>query len=270
MDPVRETPMATWPDEPRVFARAGAFLVASLFGAGFAFRLFGGHAVTAAAVIGAAASIAVVLAGARRRRLSIGSDGVAIAGGARRFVPFADVERVERLETVYGRTHHLAELVLRSGERIRLGGRFGIFGHDALRVVDEAYDDLERALARHRARIAAEHAETLARGARPSAEWTRELRERVEASGFRQGTLAREDLVAVVEDPTADPTARAGAAYALRAAGLKDEERRRLRVAAAATAAPKVRVALEAAADEHAADEQVAAIVSRLDARRRA
>ena len=268
MEPLRSTPLATWPAVPLPLPLIGALFVLCLatFGVG---TLLASPLVTVSGfVLSFFAWIADLLSRPRHERLSLGADGVAIAGGARRFVPFGQIERVERDGSRLGQTSRLAFLVLDGGERVRIGTRHFIIGPDARREVDAAYDDLERALAAYRARQTAEHAETLARGDRPSAEWIGELRARARGGGFRDGTLVgRAALLAIVEDPTADPTARAGAAYALRTEGLGDEDRSRVRVAAAATAAPKVRVALETAADDAADDDHVSATVARVDAR---
>jgi len=86
----------------------------------------------------------------------------------------------------------------------------------------------------------------LARGGRDVTEWLRALHalRNGEAGAYRAAAIPEEVLWRTVEDPTSDPTVRAGAAVALRDS-LDEGGRVRLRVAAAASASPRLRVALE-------------------------
>jgi hypothetical protein len=77
----------------------------------------------------------------------------------------------------------------------------------------------------------------------------------------------RDELWRAVEDPTADPSTRAGAAIALRGA-LSEGESTRLRAAAEACAAPKLRVALDKIASRAAEDALVEALDALADAAR--
>ncbi len=94
---------------------------------------------------------------------------------------------------------------------------------------------------------------TLARGDREVTAWVSELRMLLRrARGFRDADAPTPDaLLAIVEDGSAPPIHRAAAAIALAPSG--PEQRRRVRIAAETTAAPALRIALEAAV-EH--DEQ--------------
>jgi hypothetical protein len=108
---------------------------------------------------------------------------------------------------------------------------------------------------------------SLERGSRRTDEWLRHLRSvggsaRAERSGYRRPALPPEKLWRVVEDPASPPGARAGAAVAL-SHGLDEPGKQRLRIAAEATALPGMRVLLESAAAEEAADE--AALCELLD-----
>ncbi|MDB4994946.1 MAG: hypothetical protein JWM74_2378, partial [Myxococcaceae bacterium] len=82
-----------------------------------------------------------------------------------------------------------------------------------------------------------------ARGEKALAAWIRDLRALSRDEGYRARAAPVDDLWRVVEDPSCDASARAGAAIALQpeldAAGV-----RRLRVAAKRSAAPLVRVAV--------------------------
>lgn len=94
-----------------------------------------------------------------------------------------------------------------------------------------------------------EAANQLARGEKPATAWLDELARRARRHGYRDTALDRDELLRVVESSVAAPTARVGAAAILRKSGLRDEERARVRVAAEASVAPHVHIALEAAAD---------------------
>jgi hypothetical protein len=90
----------------------------------------------------------------------------------------------------------------------------------------------------------------LGRAARPIDQWVVALKAMLEkTSTFREGAaLAIDQLWRVLEDPDAAAERRAAAAVAL-SPKLDDAGRARMRVAAEATVAPKLRVAFEAAAD---------------------
>jgi hypothetical protein len=94
-----------------------------------------------------------------------------------------------------------------------------------------------------------------ARSGAPVTEWLARVRTLREGDAYRGGVDPERARV-VLEDPTADPTARAGAAaYLLPSMGEAD--RARVRVLAEATAHPRVRVALETAAQAGAEEELV-------------
>lgn len=90
----------------------------------------------------------------------------------------------------------------------------------------------------------------LERRGRPLEEWLRRLRALTDrgAPGFREAPIVPEALWKTVENGHAEPAARAAAAVALQPS-LDDGGRERLRVAADVVAAPKLRVALRAAAE---------------------
>jgi hypothetical protein len=185
--------------------------------------------------------------------LVIGADGVVIRRLFRdRFVPHARIaavkvaaQRVElRLDdgsTVRAKARHLTP-----EEQVELSTRL----EDARRAWLAGTAD-QAALAR------------LDRRGRAPAAWRDALRALLgEASGYREGSLSREDLLRVVESPAAPVERRLGAAMALSADGAC-EDRARIRVAAEACANPRVRIALAQAAsgeiDEAALEEALAA-----------
>jgi hypothetical protein len=90
----------------------------------------------------------------------------------------------------------------------------------------------------------------LDRRERPVGDWITTLRSIGTGANaaHRIAPVAPERLWRIVEDPSARAVARAAAAVAL-GARIDDEGRARLKAAADATAAPKLRIALFAAAD---------------------
>jgi hypothetical protein len=108
---------------------------------------------------------------------------------------------------------------------------------------------MREAMDTHRRGDAAGEASLLRRRGLEVSAWIRELRHlgTGASAAHRSAPVLPERLWRVVEDPSADPSARAGAAVAV-ALEADDEGRARLRAAARATAAPKLRVAIEAAA----------------------
>lgn len=193
-------------------------------------------------------------------KLRVGTDGVSVHWyGERRFHSYGDIRTLHpdprgiRLELVDGE-QQIVQCVLdqRRGEEIR----------------DELLEAARARLADYRQHAERFAVSALGRGDRSRGEWFRALDELArQGAGYRGQVVTRAALWAVVDNPALDPTARAGAALVLRRS-LKDEERERLRAAAAASAGPQVRVALEAAADEavelEALDEVVAAVESRV------
>ena len=118
-------------------------------------------------------------------------------------------------------------------------------------AADEAlglFDRIERARARDDL-LATTDAHLLDPEARATKEWVASLRSPERMETFRRGDLDVGQLWRVVENGDVEPAKRAAAAVALSTA-LDDEAKTRLRIAAKTTAEPKLRVALEAAADE--------------------
>lgn len=116
----------------------------------------------------------------------------------------------------------------------------------------------------------ADVATLVARGERTPAEWKKALSALGENdASYRQAAIREEDLWRVVEDPRAAADARAGAAHLLRK-GLDADGKARVRVAAEATASPKLRVALEAVAANAGSDEAVEEALDALAAEKHA
>lgn len=93
----------------------------------------------------------------------------------------------------------------------------------------------------------------VARGSRTQAEWIAELAKirqgLVGGAGYRDVAVREDDLLRLVENPRATEDARAGAALLLKGT-LDDEKRARIRIAAEASASPKLRVALDASTED--------------------
>jgi hypothetical protein len=101
---------------------------------------------------------------------------------------------------------------------------------------------------------ATDEADETARGTLSDDEWIAALDRMLPIeTGYRDAPFDREGVLAVALDATADPSARAGAAYVLSRAKITSDERAALRSAARVTLHPKVRVVLDEVAE--AADE---------------
>jgi hypothetical protein len=129
---------------------------------------------------------------------------------------------------------------------VPLGAPLGVPG-DVL-VDAERVTALQR-LSADRAQVSAASPERRAlfgRDGKPIAEWRAALAAALEGASYRGAALTADEARATLRSPEATAEQRVGAAIALRIAG----EPERVRVAAAATADDRVRVALEAALEE--------------------
>jgi hypothetical protein len=193
-------------------------------------------------------------------RVSVGADGVRLRHllERARFVPFSSIERAE----LDGKN---VTLHLHTGERIVMHSPAGASGKpggsldgpvalaDGAIEARKLVERIEAQLAARRARESAD-APTFARAGRETDEWLREVAAATDANAsYRTPAVPPEELWRIVEDTAAAPTARAGAAAALREA-LDDPGRVRLRAAADACAAPRLRIALETVASSESAD----------------
>lgn len=180
--------------------------------------------------------------------LRVGTDGVAIQRRGRdEYVPYEELEAVEaKAETVLirrvdGTTDSLSTRTAQGGDK---GDP-----DQVLEVVAAIQAAME---ARGLSRSAGARA-LVERQGRTIDAWRAALVGLVErGSDYRQSSLTSEDLVRVLEDPSAPPEQRIGAALGLR--GLAGPEGEgtlsKIRIAAAATANPRVRIALSKAADD--------------------
>jgi hypothetical protein len=176
----------------------------------------------------------IMVAVSRELFVAVGEDGIWIRQPFvdKRFVSFRDVDEIEKA----GRD---LTLKLKDGSTVDL--------HQHAQN-DVAANDL---VARIRAGIATfeaapkRAADAVDRNGRTIAEWIASAAKAHErAANYRAPVVPQDELWRIVEDASASPTERAGAALALRA-DLDDDGKTRLRIAAGACAERKLRVALE-------------------------
>lgn len=168
----------------------------------------------------------------------IGTDGIGIERLVRkRFVPRAAVEKV----TASGND---IEISVRDGKRVKLPVSSPDEAAVVARRILEALAD--------RGDGAAEAVKTaLDRRGRAVDAWLREVRALARgAGGYREATLDRDELAAVVEDGGASAERRIAAAAAL---ASDDAGKKRVRIAAEACADEALRAAIEEAAEEEIA-----------------
>jgi hypothetical protein len=100
---------------------------------------------------------------------------------------------------------------------------------------------------------AANVAALVSRSGRTAEDWLKALRDLATGGEYRSAAVPSDQLWRIAEDPSSPPSARVGAAVALRSS-LDEAGRSRLRAAASATVSPRVRVALDRAASAEADD----------------
>lgn len=192
-------------------------------------------------------------------KLRAGDDGFEVRWlGRTRYVAYRDVAHASL-------DHERMVFTLKSGKKVfvQLARR----QHRSYATVDPRETSVARRIhaGLQRAGIESESArdeEELSRGKRAHVEWLASIETRARTGGeYRDAALDRGALVRVATDGRADGSARAAAALLLRKTGLNEDEGRALADSAQATLAPRVRVALEAAADPALEEEVVVARV---------
>jgi hypothetical protein len=213
-------------------------------------------------VLWAVAISSIVLVTAVPTKLRVGADGLHVSWWrSTRFIPYGEVARVDPFEDSGMGNNRVAglELLLKSKERVRipiLSKRSSI--RDELYLVHERIAEAIETWSRGEG---AAHAAMVRRSGRGASDWVRALKGigAFANADARTAPVLPEKLWRIVEDPAAPADARAGAAVAL-GMSVDDEGRARLRAAADATAAPKLRVAIESAAKNEAEEALVAAL----------
>ncbi len=196
----------------------------------------------------------------------IGVDGVAIKWLRReRFVPFSKVKEVRKYSHVSGtKTYVGVELVLHAGgvERIVCGQKGWIKTdvEQMLGRIREAYE-LHKEMGSEAATP-----NLLARGARTTEAWVTALRGigAGASTDLRTAPVPPESLLRVVEDASASPALRVGAAVAALAG--QPEAKPRIRVAATTTASPKLRIALERVMETPDDEQAIAEAIAEVEA----
>lgn len=168
------------------------------------------------------------------QHLEVGEDGISFRGARKRFVPFRSVRLV--VATALG-----AELELADGEKIEV--RFANKEETARDPRDAFVRRVKRGIAAAGTVTRADLEAMLARGGRETAAWIADMH--ALGRGYRDAAVPRELLWQVLESPTADPSAREGAAIALYGT-LDEAARTRMREIAQRSASPRLRVAVDA------------------------
>jgi hypothetical protein len=182
--------------------------------------------------------------------VEVAADGVLVRWlGSSRFFPFRAIEDVDGTSVgvvlhAFGRSHDI-RLTQNDGAR------------DVER--DALLTRIEAGIERHRLVERGNEEALLARGGRRASEWVAAMRAlgAQDAGGYRFSAIPRERLWEILEDPTSHPSARAGAAIALDTSSSDSDTRARLAAVAARTAAPSLRVAIDALGRADASDERV-------------
>ncbi|UQA61639.1 hypothetical protein [Polyangium aurulentum] len=201
-----------------------------------------------------------------RTKLTVGADGLWVSQlGQRRFYRYDEIAGVDTWKRGLSKNRKWEGIALRlrSGEQVKIGVQTNGDGPEHGERIHVITERVRAAMESHRRGDPAADAALLGRGERDMDDWIRSLRAMGSgaAADHRTAPLDPERLWRIVEDPRATPDARVGAAVAL--GGSVDENvRTRLKTAAAAVAAPKLRIALEAAAseDEEALREALASV----------
>ncbi len=176
-----------------------------------------------------------------RTDIDVGADGIWLSRG-NQFLRYAELLQVTALDRDL-------LLVKKSGERIRLGFGGSVRQEEASAACMQRIQGARTACASDGTAVSPEA--LLSPAGRSPGEWLDALRV---VADYRSSAVPDDTLWRIVEDANAAAPTRAGAAVAL-AHGLDAEARQRLRVAAQACAAPRLRVAFELVAEEVEVDE---------------
>lgn len=185
--------------------------------------------------------------------IEVGADGILVRPSLerkRRFIPIASLEHCAPTgrRGVRLRYYNGAEEILETGR--------GDLDADADRAREELYAEISDAMDAWRSNGSSVNAAArVARGTRTTEEWAELLRGiRGRDGDYRSGDLRDEDLWLVLESAAHPEDSRAAAAVILRERG--DDARKRIRIAADASASPRLRVALTSASDLSDVDDE--------------
>jgi hypothetical protein len=197
--------------------------------------------------------------------LTVGADGVQVQRfRGKRFVPYSRIRGITR----EGRHLVLDErgrpplrLLIEHDRRPRRDSP--LTQAEVRRRVDEVIGRIEDARAGYGKSSALAPLEALVGGAQCTPTWLAQVRGATRREDYRENPISIENLWPIVEDAATPARERLTAAIALRP-NLDAAGQSRLRVAAEATLAPRVRVALEAALEDD--DEALAKSFAALEA----
>ncbi|WP_437764529.1 hypothetical protein WME77_42325 [Sorangium sp. So ce764] len=168
----------------------------------------------------------------------IGTDGVMVKSAfRRRFLPHRAIVQVTLTHGGVGGAYHFVKIGLRHGESITVPAASPA---EATALIERIQAAQAAVAMQDRARLL----EVIARNGRPLAEWKKALGSLVARTGYRTAGNDLEEVLRIVEDGSAPPEQRVAAALAARPHGGEAAEKR-IRVAAEASAEPKLRLALE-------------------------
>ena len=248
--------IATFVGRSRLLPSRG-MRVGWLVGAGIVFAL-AGFLLTSMAALKALLLMPMIfpliMLGFWPSRVDVGTDGVLVRWlGARKFVPYDEVDRVEPTDTG-------VRLILEGGDRfvdLPVGPMQTRRPERPLEVQlrnerDALIERIKSAMIAPAVDAPAAQLEPsmLARGGRTPSDWLASLRSMVakREGRMRAAPVLDDQLWALLSDPSTSPSARAGAAVVL--ASHSDEgTREKLRIAAQSIASPKLRIVLETAAE---------------------
>lgn len=201
-----------------------------------------------------------------REKVQIGADGILTRWmGRQRYFPFSQIEWVNPWEGAQlNKRYTGVELVLRSGEKHRiLVGQKRWSEEERGLLLERISESIEA----YKSGMFGTDASILGRNGRAPTDWITALRAIGTGANadMRTSPIPLERLWQIVEDASAAAVARASAAVAL-VAQVPVEERTRIRVAARATASPKLRVALEQATEPEITDQALAEALAELEA----
>jgi hypothetical protein len=244
----------------------GATLLSSFFAAGFAGRMgLAGGWVAALVAAGLLFHITMLLRFFKRGSIVVGADGVHAQWlGQRRFIPIRDVDRAEVVQgeawatmlpmivRIHRKAGDFVDLLAGAG-RVSAFGNFDRGARPHAEMIAERINEAAAASGRAPSDHPPWDERLLARGQRAMRDWVAALRKLDDkAPSFREhadSVQVLDRLWAILEDATMDHEKRAAAAVAL-SPHFDAADRQRVRIAARATATPKLRIALEAAAED--------------------
>jgi hypothetical protein len=219
--------------------------------------------------IGIALTIVMVLLFinyAAESRVTVGSDGVRTRWfGMQRFVPWDQVRSIAQSHRLWFgvglglRSYNTVDLALANDETFSVAV-------DSERDATTFSQEMHKRLGAHRRSQLGAEVGTLERGDRSHQEWIAHLRSVGDGSigSHRTAAPTPERLLALASSSALPDALRVGAAVAA-IGGTRDRERTRIREVASSLASPKLRIALERAADPATSDAMLAEELAELE-----